>query len=167
MHPEAYDFVRHALGEISVLEVGSLNVNGTVRDLLPHVNWIGIDRIAGAGVDIVADGATFDTPYRFDLIICCEVFEHAENWRTIVSNISRLLNSTGRFIGTAAGPGREAHLCSGQPMPDPPTEWYENIDPIELEAVLRSRFRVVRVEHRGKDVRWFASGSMAITTHQS
>lgn len=156
MHAEARDFIRRQVSQLAVLEIGSLDVNGSVRDLFPHYDYLGLDRVAGNGVDVVADGATFDTPKRFDVAVSCEAFEHAENWREVVANVARLLRPGGLFIGTAAGPGRTPHKCSGEPLTDG-SEWYANVCPVELAAVLESNhFREVIVEHRGTDVRWTA-----------
>ncbi len=155
MHAEAYDFVRRQIGELSVLEIGSLNVNGSVRELFPHWDYTGLDRVAGPGVDVVADGATFDTPKRFDAIVCCEVFEHFESWAEIVNNSYRLLRPGGVFIGTCAGPGREPHKCDGSKNDG--SEFYENVIPEQLQSRLRmAGFQNVVIEHRITDVRWSA-----------
>lgn len=155
MHPEAREFVHRQVSRLAAIEIGSLNVNGSIRDLFPHYDYLGLDLVAGPGVDVVADGATFDTPKRFDVAISCEAFEHAANWREVVKNISRLLRPNGIFIGTAAGPGREPHNCDGTPHSG--VEHYENVCPLALATCLEENgFREVLVEHRGKDVRWSA-----------
>lgn len=154
MHPEAFDFVRRQLGQLAVLEFGSLNVNGTVRDLFPHWNHLGVDLRPGPGVDVVADAGAFDTPQRFDVVVSCEAFEHAANWPAIVANAFRLLKPGGLFVGTAAGPGRAAHKCDGTPLTDG-SEHYANVTPAELRPQLAVvGFVEVHVELRGTDVRW-------------
>lgn len=159
MHAEAYDFIRRQVGELSVLEIGSLNVNGSVRDLFPHWDYTGLDRVAGPGVDVVADGATFTTSKRYDVIVSCEAFEHDPGWRSIVANVAKLLRPGGLFLGTAAGPGREPHKCSGEPLTDG-SELYENVDPAELRNSLTlHHFDEIHIEHRGNDVRWSARAS--------
>lgn len=156
MHAEARDFIRRQVSHFSVLEIGSLDVNGNIRDLFAGWDYLGIDRIEGNGVDVVADGATFDTSKRFDVVVSCEAFEHAENWQAIVANVARLLRPGGYFFGTAAGPGRPPHKCDGNPLTDN-SEWYANIEPLVLAKSLESNHLIdVIVEHRGTDVRWSA-----------
>lgn len=154
MHAEAREFIARCREELSILEIGSRDVNGGIRDLFPGWDYLGIDTTDGPGVNVVADGATFDTPKRFDVVVCCEVFEHTANWPKIVTNAAKLLKPGGVFMGTAAGPGRPAHNCDGTPHDG--KEHYENIDPASLEFRLKSHFQFVRVDHRGADVRWVA-----------
>lgn len=80
MHPSVREFVTHTvdtwgLRDASVLEVGSLDVNGTVRDLFTG-DYVGTDMRAGAGVDVVCDA--HDLPYgdEFGVIVCTEMLEH-------------------------------------------------------------------------------------------
>lgn len=154
MHAEARDFIARCREELSILEIGSRDVNGGIRDLFAGWDYLGIDATDGPGVNVVADGATFETTKRFDVIACCEVFEHAANWQNIVRNAAELLKPGGVFIGTAAGPGRVPHNCDGTPHDG--VEYYANICPKALEFRLRNHFHFVRVDHRGADVRWTA-----------
>ena len=111
MHPSAREFVsRYATADtISVIEIGSRDVNGSIRDLFPSASWLGIDIAPGPGVDIVCDATEWDTLRRVDLLICCETFEHAPNWREIVIQSFPWLSGGGRCIFTAAGLGRMPH----------------------------------------------------------
>ena len=73
---------------ISVLEIGSQNFNGGLRDLkMPNLEWLGIDMEAGPGVDTVVQiGSSF--PFEnatFDLVLCSSVFEHdIRFWNTFL-----------------------------------------------------------------------------------
>jgi SAM-dependent methyltransferase len=91
--PAILDFARAAAADFGirptrVLEIGSLDVNGSVRSVFPGVPWVGIDRVAGRGVDVVMDGRESVHHYghgAFDLVVCCEALEHDprpwEVWR--------------------------------------------------------------------------------------
>lgn len=156
MHSQAYDFIAAARSRFSILEIGSRDINGGIRDLFPGWHFTGIDTTPGPGVDIVADGGTYDVEGRlFDLVICAETFEHARNWEDIIENAYLRLKNGGKFIGTAAGIGRPPHKCTGEPMPNPPTEYYENIDPEKLRAALESaKFYNITIDVQAEDVRW-------------
>jgi hypothetical protein len=71
---------------LQVLEIGSLNVNGSAREVLQKyagAQYLGIDRQPGAGVDWVGDLQELilqpwaELPAaRYDAIIATEAFEH-------------------------------------------------------------------------------------------
>lgn len=137
MHAEAYSFVsKHATdAPVAVVEVGSKNVNYTIRPLFPNADYWGIDAQPGPDVDEVADGATWRPLALADVVVCCEVFEHTPNWREIVANIRHMLRPGGRAIFTCAGPGRPVH---GVNIDDPDQRgYYGNVSPDELHAALQ------------------------------
>jgi hypothetical protein len=140
MHPGAHHFVRLnlPLTAQTVVEVGSRNINGTVRTLHPKADWWGIDVMDGTDVDEVADGATWQPPEPVDLAICCEVFEHTSEWREIVANMVSWLRPGGTILITCAGPGRPEHSAITGGLGLQPGEWYENIDPGPMTALLSS-----------------------------
>lgn len=71
-----------------VLEIGSFNVNGTLRDhAMVGVDYVGLDFEAGDGVDIVITGRDdWNVPDEyFDLVMASSVLEHdPEFWKTFV-----------------------------------------------------------------------------------
>lgn len=139
MHHEVLAWVqRHGATDnpVTVLEVGSRDVNGTVRHLFPNATrYVGVDIAEGPSVDIVCDAAELDLGETFDVVVSTEVLEHAERWRDIVRRCAAHLNDGGRLSLTAAAPGRGPHGAGGAPSP-PEGEWYENVDPDDLRAVL-------------------------------
>jgi len=92
-----------------VLEVGSLNINGTVRDYFDADEYLGIDVGKGPGVDLVAGGHEFDTEARFDCTISCECFEHNPFWFETFVNMIRLTRQGGLVVFTCATTGRGEH----------------------------------------------------------
>jgi SAM-dependent methyltransferase len=93
-----------------VLEVGSLDINGTVRTFFEHCEYIGIDVGSGPGVDVVCGGQVYSAPDNtFDTIISCECFEHNPFWVETFANMIRMCKSGGLIIMTCAGEGREEH----------------------------------------------------------
>jgi len=138
---------------LDVIELGSLNINGGVRDLFPSANYVGVDVVRGPGVDVVGDAATWKPTSKADIVICCEVFEHTRLWPKILTNIAAILKPGGRAILTMAGPGRAphsakdgGHLRRG--------EFYRNIEPDALESgCIDAGLLDVKVDQFGEDVR--------------
>lgn len=122
MHPSVMDFVKRTLRRSdvegrSVLEVGSRDVNGTVRDpvrALGPASYVGVDGEAGPDVDVVADaGRLVETfgPEVFDVVLSTELLEHVEDWRLIVSQMKRVLRPGGILLVTTRSPGFFYHPC--------------------------------------------------------
>jgi SAM-dependent methyltransferase len=157
MHREAREFVSHcATAEpVRVIEIGSLNVNGTIRDLFPNASWIGLDRIAGPCVDVVCDAAQFVPQSPVDVVICCEVFEHADNWQRLIESAYQWLSPGGVFVMTCAGLGRQPHSCDGGGLK--PDEYYRNLSPVEIrEAIRKAGFRWQITRQVQTDIQSFA-----------
>lgn len=105
-------------GEISgkeVLEVGAQNVNGSPREVIGPYGpkaYCGVDFGPGRDVDLVLDVAKLSThfgPSRFDVVVSTEMLEHAEDWRTAISQMKEVLRPSGLLIVTARGPGCPYH----------------------------------------------------------
>lgn len=114
MHQSVMSFVRAALAPDyikgrSVLEVGSYNVNGTVRDILqPHAGrYIGVDMRPGPGVDVVSTAEEMPDSLKSEIVVSCEMLEHAFEWRKAFTRMADLC--TGVLLVTARGPGFPLH----------------------------------------------------------
>ena len=72
MHEAVTDWVgRWAAPADRVLELGSRNINGSVRYLFAAAEYVGVDPVEGADVDIVGDGATIEVGHdSFDVVVC-------------------------------------------------------------------------------------------------
>src|SRR5262245_11385842 len=93
-----------------VLEVGSWNVNGTVRDLFQSCDYLGADIAPGPGVDLVMPGEELTLPSAsFDVAISCECFEHNPFWLETFLNMTRMLKPGGLLVFTCAGIGHAEH----------------------------------------------------------
>jgi hypothetical protein len=115
-----------------VLEVGSLNINGTCRELFTDCDYLGIDVVAGKDVDLVvpahlhkaADGG-------YDTIISTEALEHDLYWMATLGAIKRMLRAGGLFVLTCATTGRGEHgTARSKPQDAPGLPWpdhYRNI----------------------------------------
>lgn len=97
----------------TVLEVGSYDVNGSVRPIvMAHhpASYLGIDIEPGPGVDEVCELADAARRFgQFDLVICTEVLEHVADWRGSALTLSSLVAPGGALLITTRGPGFPYH----------------------------------------------------------
>jgi hypothetical protein len=98
------DLIKEFKPEDKVLEIGGLDVNGTIRPLFPQ-NYISTDMREGKGVDEVLDimdtfaVVEFEKKHgKFNTIVSCETFEHIENPFRAARNIKFLLKDNGLFF---------------------------------------------------------------------
>lgn len=92
-----------------VLEIGSLNINGTVRQFFDAKEYVGVDVGHGPGVDIVISGHEYNDDKQFDCVISCECFEHNPFWKQTFLNMIRLCRPGGLVVFTCATTGRPEH----------------------------------------------------------
>ena len=99
----------------AVIEVGSLNVNGSLREhviSLGPASYLGVDIQAGAGVDAVCDADDVVARYgreQYDLVISTEVLEHVQHWRAVVSNLKQLARPGATLLLTTRSLGFPFH----------------------------------------------------------
>jgi SAM-dependent methyltransferase len=139
VHQEAYEWVAaHVPGAYRhVLDLGGRSVNGSVRPLFPDAAaYTVLDVVAGDGVDVVADAATWTPDRLYDVVVCTEVMEHTPRWREIIGTAWAALKPGGRLVATMAGPGRPPHSAVDGGWTLHPGEHYQNIHPDELRAAL-------------------------------
>lgn len=108
-------FDARTIASMSVLEVGSRNINGSVRKYLGTARkYIGIDPVAGRDVDIECTAVEYHALYpedenSFNIIVCCEVLEHDPEWQETLEAINSLVRENGIVILTWASPARPEH----------------------------------------------------------
>jgi SAM-dependent methyltransferase len=96
-----------------VLEVGSLDINGSVRDLFHACDYTGIDLQPGPGVDLACPGHLLALPTaEFDTVISAECFEHNPFWRETLANMLRMTRPGGLLVISCATTGRKEHGTS-------------------------------------------------------
>ena len=116
-HKEQMSFIEsvrnrfpNKFNQTEILEVGSYNINGTVRDFFTEpVKYIGLDLAPGNGVDIVCPGNLFESETPFDVCISSECFEHDENWIDTFKNMYKLCKEDGLIVVTCATYNRPEH----------------------------------------------------------
>jgi SAM-dependent methyltransferase len=120
MHATVLDFVKRTLTAeyvegISVLEVGSYDVNGSVRPYVMGLKpwrYFGVDAQEGPGVDRVVDceSLTFNMGYAaYGLVISTEMLEHVRDWRTCMMEMASAVKPGGYLLITTRSPGFPYH----------------------------------------------------------
>jgi SAM-dependent methyltransferase len=93
-----------------VLEVGSYDVNGSVRALFDKTEYTGVDISPGPGVDIVISPP--ELPFlsgTFDTVVSTEMLEHAEFPASVLTEMRRVLKPGGVLLLTARSEGFGYH----------------------------------------------------------
>lgn len=144
-HKEQRDFIQKTkdhfpefFSNVNVIEIGSLNINGTVRDFFktPHSYW-GIDLIEGKDVDIVCPGKDLRLENNsVDVVISTECFEHDKDWKETFQNMVRMCKPGGLVLFTCASTGRHEHGTTRTSPEDSPatTDYYENRTKEDFES---------------------------------
>lgn len=119
-HSSCIEFAKNCLisAEVtgkSVIEVGSYNVNGSVRpivEVLKPAIYLGVDIQPGPGVDYICDVNNLVAHFgvnRFDLVISTELLEHVQNWRHAISNLKQITKPGGLIFITTRSLGFPYH----------------------------------------------------------
>ena|SRR3990167_6441653 len=90
-----------------ILDVGSRDINGSVRQILDGLKWkgnfTGLDMIDGTGVDIVMNahdmGKKWKKP-KFDLVTCVDTLEHDDRFWLTVQEMRKVVKPGGWMIIT-------------------------------------------------------------------
>lgn len=114
---------------VSVLDCGSMDINGNCRQFFTDVSYVGIDVGHGPNVDEVCPAYAYKSDVFFDTIISTEMLEHSRTWRADVANMYQLLRRGGLLIVTCAAPGRPVHGTHAEKPQDSPhtLDYYKNV----------------------------------------
>lgn len=99
----------------SVIEVGSANHNGSVREFIEFLDpyrYIGVDIQDVSGVDVVCNAENLVDYFgqeSFDVLISTEMLEHVRNWQDVVSNFKKVLKPNGILLITTRSIGFPYH----------------------------------------------------------
>ncbi len=135
-----------------VLDCGSLDVNGSFRDLFDRCEYIGIDIAPGKGVDWVGSVADFirhlddgairsgsdsqllTAVKKFDVIVSGEMLEHDETWQEDIQHMIDMLRPGGLLAFSCAGKGRPEHgtARTGNQWGTSP-DYYRNLEKSDIK----------------------------------
>ena len=122
---------------MSVLDVGSYDVGGSIKEYFIKNDYVGVDLAEGPNVDIVLDGSQLEKlNKKYDIVISCECFEHAENWEAIFLSMYKVCKEDGFVIFTCASRGRTEHgtlRTTNSDSPGTNDTYYRNIFKSEFQ----------------------------------
>jgi hypothetical protein len=139
------DFVKRSLDADTVkgarvLEVGSYDVNGSVRPYVESLGperYVGSDMRSGPGVDHVVECERIDTISNFSwhIVICAEMLEHAQNWRLCMRKMEFVLRSGGLLLLTTRSPGFPLHAYPHDYWRFTPRHMERILDGLKLDPI--------------------------------
>ena len=110
MHTSVHDFgneivAEYDLGRVSVIEIGSRNINGTARSWFSsEADYLGLDMIDGPGVDRVTVWPDKQlTAKPWDVAVYVETAEHDPHFWAVAEQLHRVVRKGGRLIMTTRG----------------------------------------------------------------
>lgn len=105
MHIQAKTIVKEltdGLREGKVLDVGSMDINGSLKDLFDNAEYTGIDIAKGKNVDVVV--SPLDFPFdngHFDMVVSANCLEHVPEPHKWALEVMRVLKQDGILVITA------------------------------------------------------------------
>jgi len=128
-----------------VLEMGSLNVNGTLRDLFEDCNYTGVDVIAGKDVDVVGTFHEIDFKAKsFDVVCSVNSLEHDIHFEKTLPAMYKLLKPRGLMFISAAYKWGEHGTAKHTPWASGTTQmggawanYYKNLTPADFMRYLK------------------------------
>jgi hypothetical protein len=111
VHRSVMTWIAHQVQQLrltdrTVLEVGSLDINGSVRHLF-RGPYVGVDMQDGPGVDMVcnAHGLRREFPEHpgFEVVVCTEMLEHDDRPWISVAQMRAMAAPSGVLLLTARG----------------------------------------------------------------
>jgi len=112
-----------------ILEVGSWNINGSVKDFVAEgcQRYVGVDWRPGPYVDVVSLAHEMNFLWPFKAVISASMLEHDPHWEKSLERMLNYVRSDGIFIVTwgsakspthceAEAPDGKFHALKGEPV---------------------------------------------------
>ena len=130
----------------NVIEIGSLDINGSLRGLFDYCNYVGFDVGHGPGVDYAVQGQDVVYPDdSFDIAVSSECFEHNPYWKETFANMDRMVKDDRGIVAfSCAGTGRPEHGTTRTDGGSSPLtvgigwEYYQNLAPDDFKGLTKS-----------------------------
>ena len=125
---------------VSVFEIGSADINGSVRPHFQSTDYVGVDLIPGPGVDVVGQGEDVRLDRLFDVAVSTECLEHNPKFMETLENMVRHVRPGGMVLFTCASTGRPEHGTQRSDRGDSPGtiahgwNYYKNLEPEDFDG---------------------------------
>jgi len=123
---------------VSVLDIGSLDICGNNRHLFENYTYVGVDLGPGPNVDFISKAHLYKSDTLFDVVISTECFEHDEYYDLTIKNMYKLLKPGGLFMFTCAAPGRPEHGTTKTCHWSSPftNDYYKNLSEEDIRKII-------------------------------
>lgn len=123
---------------VSVIDCGSLYVNGSLKDLFEDSNYIGVDIVGGGNVDIISPIHELKYEDKFDTVVSAEMLEHDAYWKESLKRMYQMCKQGGLIAISCAGKGRREHGTRRSDGEEWGTgDYYMNIEPDHIKEVYK------------------------------
>lgn len=108
-----FEFVKDkypdSFNKVIAIDCGSLDVNGSLKDLFTDSVYLGIDIVPGKNVDMVTKTHELSGTREYDTVVSAEMLEHDEYWAKSLKKMYDICKNGGLIAISAAGEGRAEH----------------------------------------------------------
>lgn len=120
-----------------VIDCGSLDVNGSLKDLFTNCYYVGVDIAPGNNVDIVSTIHALNfKDETFDVVVSAEMFEHDEYWKESLQKMYDMCKKGGLIAISCAGKGRAEHGTTRTgAIWGTSNDYYMNIEPHHIQEI--------------------------------
>ena len=132
----------YGLNKGSVLDVGSLNVNGEVRQFFPETKFTGIDMRDGPGVELIIRGNQIKDWFLHetqDAVLCLNTLEHDDRFWETLEQMKDVLEVGGYMIIITP--------TINFPIHDHPADYWRFTEQAYRD-ILFEGFKILELEHQ-------------------
>ena len=156
MHREQQDFcerVKNSFPEffknVSVVDFGSLDINGSNCYLFEGGRYLGIDIGPGKNVDLICRAHEYNPEEQHDTVISTEMLEHDEFWEKSLEKMYEVARPGGLVFFTCATTGRLEHGTRRTTPGDAPFvgDYYRNLTEGDVRSVWRDMDKLFSTYH--------------------
>lgn len=129
--------------DVKVLEVGSADINGSMRFLFEGRDYKGLDVASGGAVDIVSVAHKYETDERYDVVCSTNALEHDMYWRKTLRKMYELTKPGGLMWFVACSDWEEHGTRRTSPeqsfttqVNDKWADYYKNLSVRDVMSVL-------------------------------
>jgi hypothetical protein len=136
----------------TVLDCGSLDINGNNRYLFEDCEYIGIDIVEGRNVDVRHSAHQIRGEY--EVVISTEMLEHDRYWQRSLENMAKITKKL--LLITTAGHLRQPHgTYNNLPHDSPATNsFYRNLKLSDFDSII-PLFRKYDLVEEGEDIYFY------------